>query len=131
MQEKKYVKSWIKAHKKELVVAGITITGLLLLVVGIENKEELTKLFCIIEDRINVGKNNTSVMQINAEKTSNIVSIEPYLNNTRAPHYVEGHPMKLAAGKKISEEMLEFVKENNIELPPNYTFRRSYETGAV
>ena len=129
MQEKKDFRAWVRVHRKELVAAGITIVGLLLLIAGIKNKDELAKVIYAIKNVVNSkGKANTCEPIIE-NSASNIVFLETYLAKIKAPHHVEGHPMKLAPGKNISQDMLDFVKENNIELPSNYTFRRSYDTG--
>lgn len=129
MQEKKDFRAWVRAHRKELVAAGITIVGLLLLIAGIKNKDELAKVICAIKNIVNSQEKVNTREPIIENSTSNIVLLEPYLARIKAPHHVEGHPMKLAPGKNISQDMLGFIKENNIELPPNCTFRRSYDTG--
>ncbi|MDE7121455.1 MAG: hypothetical protein K2O42_04770, partial [Oscillospiraceae bacterium] len=44
MKEKNQMIRWIKAHKKQLILAGIGIAALIALVLGIKNKEKLKVL---------------------------------------------------------------------------------------
>lgn len=47
--KKKQVLDWIKAHKKQLIIAGISITTLVLFVLGLRNKDALAELYCSLE----------------------------------------------------------------------------------
>ena len=50
--KKKQVLDWIKAHKKQLIIAGISITTLVLFVLGLRNKDALAELYCSLEKNI-------------------------------------------------------------------------------
>ena len=51
-QERNGLISWIKEHKKELLLTGVSITALLLFIVGLKNKEEILFLWNSLKKRI-------------------------------------------------------------------------------
>ena len=55
LPDKKGIVSWIKEHKAELLFAGISLTALLLTIVGIKNKEELLTLWQDLKKRLEKG----------------------------------------------------------------------------
>ena len=54
-QERNRLISWIKEHKKELLLTGVSITALLLFIVGLKNKEEILFLWNSLKKRIDKG----------------------------------------------------------------------------
>ncbi len=55
MEDKKDFIAWIKAHKKQLILAGISITTVIAIVVGIKNKSEIIKLWNALQEKIKRG----------------------------------------------------------------------------
>lgn len=55
MEDKNSIVAWVKAHKKQLILAGISITAVIAIVVGIKNKSELVKLWCALQEKIKRG----------------------------------------------------------------------------
>lgn len=43
---------WLKSHKKQLILAGISISTLIALFVGIKNKDSLEKLWNVLKEKI-------------------------------------------------------------------------------
>lgn len=56
MEDKKGFIAWIKAHKKQLILAGISITTVIAIVVGIKNKSEIIKLWNALREKIKRGE---------------------------------------------------------------------------
>ena len=56
MEDKKGFITWIKAHKKQLILAGISITTVIAIVVGIKNKSEIIKLWNALQEKIKRGE---------------------------------------------------------------------------
>lgn len=56
MKEKKDFVVWIKAHKKQLVATGVSITTIVLVVIGLKNKSEIFRLWGILQERIERGE---------------------------------------------------------------------------
>ena len=57
MEDKKQdIVKWIKEHKKQLILAGISIPTLVMIVLGLKNKESIMKLWADLREEIK--KNN-------------------------------------------------------------------------
>ena len=56
MEDKKIFIVWIKSHKKQLILAGISITAIIAIVVGIKNKSEIIKLWKALQEKIKRGE---------------------------------------------------------------------------
>ena len=56
MKVKKDFIAWVKAHKKQLVATGVSITTIVLIVVGIKNKSEIIRLWGILQERMERGE---------------------------------------------------------------------------
>lgn len=56
MEDKKGFIAWIKAHKKQLILAGISITTVIAIVVGIKNKSEIIRLWNALQEKIKRGE---------------------------------------------------------------------------
>lgn len=55
MEDKKGFIAWIKSHKKQLILAGVSITTIIAIVVGIKNKSEIIKLWSALQEIIKRG----------------------------------------------------------------------------
>ena len=55
MEDKTEFISWIKAHKKQLVLAGVSIATVIAIAVGIKNKSEIIKLRSALQEKIKRG----------------------------------------------------------------------------
>ena len=49
MKEQSQIIQWIKAHKKQLILAGIGIAAMIALVLGIKNKDTLKALWASLK----------------------------------------------------------------------------------
>lgn len=49
MSENNKFISWVKHHKTELIIAGISVTTLIGIILGIKNKESIKKLWDTLE----------------------------------------------------------------------------------
>lgn len=56
MEDKNGFIAWIKAHKKQLILVGISITTVIAIVVGIKNKSEIIKLWKALQEKIKRGE---------------------------------------------------------------------------
>lgn len=53
--EKNRVIAWVKEHKSQLLLAGVSITTVVLTVMGIKNKDALTDLWKSLKKQIEKG----------------------------------------------------------------------------
>lgn len=51
---------WVKEHKKQLLLAGVGVTSLLLTILGLKNKEAIVSLWASMKERIKKGSPYTS-----------------------------------------------------------------------
>lgn len=54
--KKKSVLTWIKEHKTELILAGISITAIVTIILGIKNKDALMNVWNKLKTRIEKGE---------------------------------------------------------------------------
>lgn len=127
-ERKKKGIEWIKGHKTELFVAGISIGTIIVLILKMKNYE-------MIEEKIRelnkIVKNIQEVPQVveetnNTEKMSMSVLCEHALH---APHEVRMHLRNLPTGYKPSLMKIEAATKYGLELLPGQTFVEAYHTG--
>lgn len=130
-KEQKTLIHWIREHKMEIAIAGISITALVGLVLGIKNKGAM-EVFC------NALKNNDSKIPIKTEApriTEQVSSIEsvviPMHREYKEPFEVSSHIRNLHEGWKASPEKLERAAAYGIDLLPGQTLVESYTKGEV
>lgn len=80
-EDKKGIVDWIKAHKKQLIFVGVSIPVLIGIVLGLENKESLTKLWNELKEEI---------------KKADIYSPNWFANATKAELDLEREKVRLA-----------------------------------
>lgn len=51
-EDKKGIMNWIKAHKKQLVIIGISIPTLIAIVLGLKNKDAMKELLDNLKDEV-------------------------------------------------------------------------------
>lgn len=133
-KEKKKIVGWIKEHKTELVIAGISISALLMLILSIKNKETLKEFYNSLKKvtgEKSVGM-DSEVFNISLETCpvqevpmNNFVLIE------RIPHDVESHLRNLPEGWRASAEKIATAAEHGYELLPGQTWVEAYRTGCI
>lgn len=130
-KEQKTLICWIREHKKEIAIAGISITALVGLALGIKNKETMEVFW-------NVLKNNDPKIPIKTEtpkiveQVSDIESVViPMHREYKEPFDVSSHIRNLHEGWKASPEKLAKAAAYGIELLPGQTLVEGYTKGEV
>ena len=130
-KEQKTLICWIREHKKEIAIAGISITALVGLALGIKNKETMEVFW-------NALKNNDPKIPIKtetpkiAEQVSDIESVViPMHREYKEPFDVSSHIRNLHEGWKASPEKLAKAAACGIELLPGQTLVEGYTKGEV
>ena len=54
--DKKGFIKWIKEHKSQLALAGVSVAALIAMVLGLKNKDSITKIWMSLKDEIEKGK---------------------------------------------------------------------------
>ena len=55
-KDKKGFIKWIKEHKSQLALAGVSVAALIAMVLGLKNKDSITKIWMSLKDEIEKGK---------------------------------------------------------------------------
>ncbi len=134
MQEKKNTfLEWINIHKKELIIAGISITTIIAIILGLKNRASIESYWKSLQQLLEKeNHNNNSIARTPVIKHSNIPS-DSINNNiipfSKSPHLVREHIRTLPNGHNASMSKLEIAKNKGIQLLPGQTIVNSYTTG--
>ena len=128
-ESKKGVLVWIKEHKAQLILAGVSITAIVGIIWGVKNKDELTKLWSSFAKSIKMDSvtTTTSMPKIATATpaTEAILRKRPYTSPTEA-FDVRRHIRTMAAGKHHSAEKAAEAAKLGIDLLPNQTLVDPY-----
>ena len=130
MNEKNKMIQWIKEHKKQLLIAGICVTTLIVTILGIKNKDLLKAIWGNLKAKIEPA--SEKVVHIVAEKTTatsvpaptKLVSDDPSI-----PFEVRRHIRTLPEGWKASPDKIAAALEYSIILTERQTWVDSYIKG--
>jgi hypothetical protein len=143
-EQKKGFLAWIKAHKKELVIAGISLTALTGIILCIKNRDSIDALWKSLSGAIEKSPTETpKISQTTIEKiaqSSVTVTdiIKPteisVINTTRTsqdPFEVSDHIRNLHEGWRASAEKIVEAEAMGIILQPGQTLVDAYMKGGV
>lgn len=131
-KEKKVFVDWVKEHKKELIIAGVSIAAIIAVIIGIKNhaalEEAWTSLRKLVEKKPDVipVSNTVSVAEITPVKDIMEINI---MMAERIPHDVAEHLRNLPEGWKASAEKIATAAEHGYDLLPGQTWVEAYRTG--
>lgn len=129
---------WVKAHKKELIFAGISITLLIGIILGIKNKDSIKELWAALQKSVAKLPADKTVMKVteNANtvvetvSTTDVISL-PAHSEYRVAYDVTGHVRNLYEGWHASPEKIVAAAAHDIELLPGQTWVENYTKGAI
>lgn len=127
--------AWVKSHKKELILAGVSITALIAFIFGMKNKDALVDCWRSLSKTIR----NAPVSPVSAVDAAQPIApvFEPVASIT--PHMplleevnVRGHIRNLAEGWHHSaEKAMEAAANGYPDLLPNQTWVSPYTKSAA
>jgi len=134
MKDRKGVIRWIKEHKKELIIAGISIGTLIIL--GIKNRAAIKALWyslrkVVKHPAVKVTETVTKVMVEMPQEPINEVITAVTSNSDTIPFEVSRHIRNLPDGWHASPEKVAEALKNNILLMDGQTWVDSYMKGSV
>lgn len=136
-EEKKGFIAWMKKHRKELIVTGISsITAMILVILGIKNKEAIKELWDSLEESIAKAPVISSD-EVTAPATVQIADVplqEPILatrayTSSQSQFDVDGCIRNLPEGWHPSDKKIAEAASRGIELMPNQTLVDPYVKG--
>lgn len=131
-KEKKKIVDWIKKHKAELIIAGVGGSALIMLILGVKNKETLEEFWSSLKKV--TGEKSISIDNEVFNSVSETFSVQEVpMNNImlieRIPHDVDSHLRNLPEGWRASAEKIATAAEHGYELLPGQTWVEAYRTG--
>lgn len=132
--EKKTFVNWIKEHKTELIIAGISITAIIAIIFGIKNHKALEEAWLSL--RKLVEKTPETIPTIRSLPIEESASVKDMVEISiisvdRIPHGVAEHLRNLPEGWKASAEKIATAAEHGYDLLPGQTWVQAYQTGGV
>ena len=120
---------WIKIHKKSLILAGVSITVLIGVVLSLKNKEVLIELWKTLEQSIWSVSGTNSIGIVDNEDlmftTETLTDIRTYTRPS-SPVDVRSHIRELSSGRCHSVEKAIEAANLGISLLPHQTLVDSY-----
>ena len=137
-KEKSAFIKWVKAHKKELILAGISIITLMGIIVGIKHEGSIKEVWTALKNAVSktsadktvmkVAKNSVSVVE--TVSISDVISL-PVHKECKATFDVTGHIRNLYEGWNASPEKIATAAELGIDLLPGQTLVDRYTKGVI
>lgn len=139
--EKKGFIAWVNAHKKELIIAGISIVALIATMLGINNKDVLLELWrnlkvpvtkpsAPVKKLSDIVPDSPTVSAIEEEKVPVVKAME-FVSTPQHSFDVRGHIRNLHSGWKASAKKISEAEMLGISLLPGQTLVDGYTKGAL
>lgn len=130
MKEQSQMIQWIKAHKKQLILAGLGVSALIALVLGIKNKDALKSLWESVKITV-----DPTATKISDSVTTTVIEPPPEApilllsNDSLVPQEVSRHIRNLHEGWHASPEKQASALEMGIILVDGQTWVDNYTKG--
>lgn len=128
-ESKKGFLMWVKAHKKQLILAGVSITTIVGIILGIKNKDAIEELWTSLAKTVKkVPTSATTSMPVSTVPVTVPevdLQIRPYTHPTEV-FDVSRHVRTMAAGKHHSAAKAAEAAALGIDLLPNQTLVGPY-----
>ena len=132
MKEQKESISWVCKHKKQIIIAGISIGTIIVFVLAIKNRHIIKS--CITLEKA-IEKPTVEAVKIKTVKTicpviKNVISV-PVQHHETIPFDVRKHIRNLPKGWHASLDKISTALENGFELADGQTWVIDYAKGMV
>ncbi len=124
--------TWVKAHKKQLTIAGISLAALATLVLGLKNKDAIMELWATLKKSIReipadssvafeLGEQSIEVTEVITETVTEAVTVSRSYTPPQSPVDISMHIRNLPEGRCHSTAKAAEAAALNIQLQPNQT----------
>ena len=120
--------TWVNEHRNQLIIAGISITALIGLILGIKNMDVLKELKTVLNKKININSIPTLPESESQPAISvlNLVDEKSTYTPPKEAFDVRMHVRTMAAGRHHSVAKAEEAARLGIKLLPNQTIVDTY-----
>ncbi len=132
--EKKSFTDWLREHKTELIAAGLTVTAIIALFLGIKNHQAFEGVWESLKRLLEGSSQSVPDIKVASAPEMSSVSdiVEVSLKTSeRIPHNVSEHIRNLPDGWYASAEKIATASEHGHSLRPGQTWVESYRTGRL
>ncbi|MCR5417871.1 MAG: hypothetical protein K6E84_03055 [Lachnospiraceae bacterium] len=133
-REKKTFVDWIKKHKRELLVAGVSIAAIIAMVIGIKERKALEEAWSSLRSMVEKTPEHVfdakPVPSMDAEPVKDIVKMS-ITSVDKIPHDVAEHLRNLPEGWKASAQKIATAADHGYDLLPGQTWVEAYRTGGL
>lgn len=139
--EKKSFIKWIRVHKKELIITGISSATIIGIIIGIKNKDSIIVLWESLKNRVKNSSHEVSTTSFEiAESIVDSVELVDVVcdtesitilpnDNRRVSLEVCEHIRNLSNGRKASAKKIATAAEHGYNLRPGQTWVETYTKG--
>lgn len=144
MEEKARMLKWIKSHKKELIIAGISITTIVGVLLVIKNRETIKMMWeslrlAITKQPLEATEGKSMLSTTSAPISRPDIEVVPATEITvsritgieKMPFNVSEHRRSLHEGWKASAPKISIAAERGIYLQPGQTWVNSFAKGGI
>ncbi len=128
-ENKKGFVDWVKDHKKQLLIAGISVTAIIGAIIGLKNMEAISELWETLEKSISKTPEKLpesfSIAQAVPPVFEEATPVRMY-TSPRDSFGVSRHIRKLSGGRHHSAEKAAEAALLGIDLPPDHTLVDAY-----
>lgn len=129
--------TWIKTNKKKLIIAGISVTAIIAVILGIKNKDALMEIWdslkeSIAKSPINISEKRVSVAEVvpDAILVVDSAATRSYTSHTSL-FDVTGHIRTLSEGRHHSKAKAVEAATAGMDLQANQTWVNPYTKGGA
>lgn len=128
-ENKKGFIAWIKAHKRQLLIAGISVTTIIGIIIGLKNKESIKELWGALENSLSKTPEklpeSTTMVQTAPPVIEEVIPVRLY-TSPQEPFDVRQHIRNLSGGRHHSVEKAAEAAALGIDLLPHQTLVDTY-----
>lgn len=131
-EKKKTFVTWVKKHKTELIIAGISVVAIIAVILGAKNNETLEEVWASLKNM--TEKEPKEIPSIALPQVPEAVHISDAVvismtHTEQIPHNVSEHIRNLHEGWKASTEKIATATEHGYDLQPGQTWVEAYTKG--
>ena len=128
-ENKKGFIDWVKAHKKQLLIAGISVTTIIAFIIGIKDRDAIKELWMSLENSLSKApeklSESTSKVQIVPKRIEEVSANRVY-TSPQKPFDVSQHIRNLSGGRQHSAEKAVEAAALGIDLLQHQTLVNTY-----
>lgn len=129
MSEKHKFVDWVKAHKKQLLIAGVSVTAIIGIIIGLKNKESIKELWEALENSLSKTPEklpeSITIVQTAPPVIEEVIPVRLY-TSPQEPFDVSQHIRNLSGSRHHSIEKAAEAAALGIDLLPHQTLVDTY-----